>query len=255
MLNNLCVLVTRPSHQAHALSKAIENLGGRVILFPTLEIKSVEEPMLWIDRLSALKQEADFFIFVSSNAVSPVLSYLKGNKVPILAVGPATEATLIQSGLRVQNIPRSEFNSEGLLALSELSSDIINKKVVIFSGEQTNPLLSETLKQRGAQVFELEVYRRICPEMDTLPYLELWQKNVDIVISTSYESLKNWSTLLQESGRLVFEKKPLIVINSSMQEMALKLKLGDPILLARNATDKAILESLFEISTRLVKNR
>lgn len=241
--SHLHVLITRPLHQAQSLLKAIQNLGWSATLFPTLEIQPVEAPEVWIKKLDALKQTADFFIFVSANAVGPVWSYLKDNDVPIVAVGPATEKALTRAGLNVQSRPETEFSTEGLLKLPELHS-MLNKRVVIFSGENSKPLLSETLQQRGATVFELEVYRRICPKSDTTLFLHEWQKEIDVVISTSQESLKNWSRLLGEVGQKVFEKKPLIVVTKFMQTTALNLKLGNPILLARDATDAAILEAL-----------
>lgn len=243
ILSHTHVLITRPLHQAQSLSGAILERGGQVTFFPTLEIQPVKDPEKWIEQLSALQQTTDFFIFVSANAVFPVLPYLKKCSVPILAVGPATEAALIQGGLMVQNKPDQEFSTEGLLKLPELHS-MLNKRIVIFSGEQSKPILSETLRQRGAKVLELEVYRRVCPSVETASLLEKWQKTIDIVVSTSQESLKNWSKLLGKAGQAVFGKKPLIVISSSMQSTALNLELGDPILLARNATDMAILEAL-----------
>ncbi len=39
-LSGICVLVTRPSHQAENLVNLIESHGGEALRFPTLEIEA-----------------------------------------------------------------------------------------------------------------------------------------------------------------------------------------------------------------------
>ncbi len=243
-LEGLHLLITRPFHQSQTLLSAVTERGGKATLFPVIEIKPVDQPEIWINQLTALKTQADFFIFVSANAVAAVSSQLKDSKVPILAVGPGTEAALKSHGLSVQNKPDSIYSTQGLLMLSELQA-ISGKCLVIFSGEQGKPLLAETLKERHAEVFTLAVYRRVCPIVDIAPFLEKWQKEkINMVMSTSQESLRNWSTLIGRTGQQIFKNIPLMVIHAAMKEMALKLQLGSPVLVAQDATDHAILERL-----------
>jgi len=45
ILDGLKVLVTRPEQQAEALCEAIENLGGRAICFPVIEITQSENQL------------------------------------------------------------------------------------------------------------------------------------------------------------------------------------------------------------------
>ena len=61
------IVVTRPAHQAQRLASFIRDAGGNAILFPTIEIREVENPeplLALIDRLDAF----DVAIFVSPNA-------------------------------------------------------------------------------------------------------------------------------------------------------------------------------------------
>lgn len=237
------ILITRPIHQAQALCEMIKKKGGNPVLFPTLEINSVNHPENWIEPLQRLKDLSDFFIFISANAVWPVASYLNKNRTPILAVGPGTESVLIRHGLPVKNRPAHHFSSKGLLELPELEQ-MLNKNIVIFSGEQGNTLLAETLRQRGATVTQLAVYRRDCPKVDMEPLLECWRNKINIVVSASQESLTNWMNLMGQKGQSYFRGVPLLVISASMRDMALRLNLGYPVLLASDATDSAILDCL-----------
>ena len=240
-LKGLHVLVTRPVHQAQPLAEKILKRGGEVTFFPTLELKPVLDEKVLKNQLMTL--EADFFIFVSANAVLSAISALKETSIPILAVGPATETALNKAGLTVKNRPKTEFSVKGLLKLPELQS-MLNKKVVIFSGKNSNPLLASTLSERGAIVTSLEVYQRTCPDIDASIFFNDWKKNINLVITTSSEGMENLHKLLGTAGQQWLKSIPLLVISQSMKQKALRFNLGHPILEAHNATDEAIIEAL-----------
>lgn len=238
----LHVLITRPLHQARPLSSCLLKLGYQTSIFPVIEIHPFSSSAQ-DNHSRLLKNEVDFFIFVSANAVLPALPYLVNQRARLLAIGPGTREALEAADFPAHNQPETDFSSAGLLKLPELQQ-VLNKKIVIFSGQRSKPLLLTTLQARGAKVKQIAVYQRIIPQMDITSLLEYWEKNIDIVVTTSKESLKNWFTLLGKTGQSIFAKKPLIVITPSMKKTALTLKLGNPILLATDATNTAIIKVL-----------
>src|SRR5512135_1984896 len=67
-LAGLNIVVTRPREQAAGLVQRIEQLGGKPLLFPLLEIESVSDDHALLEQLSRSKQ-TDLAIFISPNAV------------------------------------------------------------------------------------------------------------------------------------------------------------------------------------------
>ena len=236
------VLITRPAHQAQGLSNAIRQAGGHPVLFPTL---TITDPPNMPD-ITGLPQ-ADIAIFTSVNAVEKAVPYIQKtwqkwpSQLKIVAIGAATAEALSRYQLVVDTCPL-QFNSEGLLALSELNQ-VQGKTVIIFKGLGGRELLSTTLKERGATVVEAIVYQRGLPIVDIMDYLPNWQADgIDVIISTSQESLQNLVTLVGVQAKDWLLNLPLIVISERMAIFA-KYTLGfkQPPMVADNASDAALL--------------
>ena len=234
----LSVLMTRPAHQAEALSQAILSAGGTVFYLPLFEIKPVFFQPVFIDNF-------DYCIFLSANAVTYFFAHQhqETSSKPLIAIGPATQQMLYKNGF-TQVICPADFNSDGLLAMSELQA-VTQKKIVIISGENSKPLLRETLHQRGAMVTTVYCYRREPIQYD-LPILfgELQEGRVNAVISTSMESYHQLLLLFQKPlHRQWLLQCTLCVIHSAMKAEAQQAGFIR-ILQAHNATDSAIFKVL-----------
>ncbi len=75
VLDGIEVLVTRPEQQAEALCGAIENLGGRAICFPVIEITQSENQLAAKTILENIPQY-DIGIIISRNAVDWTMKLL-----------------------------------------------------------------------------------------------------------------------------------------------------------------------------------
>ncbi|NIQ15763.1 MAG: uroporphyrinogen-III synthase, partial [Candidatus Dadabacteria bacterium] len=65
-----------------------------------------------------------------------------------------------------------------LLKIEELQADsIINKKILIFRGQGGRELLADSLRERGAEVEYIEVYKRHCPQYDQSKLDEVWSNS------------------------------------------------------------------------------
>ncbi|MCD8522250.1 MAG: uroporphyrinogen-III synthase [Saccharospirillaceae bacterium] len=164
------VVVTRPGGQAAGLVAGLTSLGCQVRHHPLIDIvpladderalaSGLRQRILDIDHYSAV-------IAISMNAAAIGLDWLDRYwpQPPLgihwCAVGPSTADVLQREGFRVHS-PVTTYDSEGLLALPVMQSDVIGgHKVLIWRGVGGREKLAAVLSERGAQVDYAELYER-----------------------------------------------------------------------------------------------
>lgn len=245
---SLCMLITRPAHQATELSKKIAQQGGIPILFPTIVIKTLNPGK----KIEIIKT-ADFIIFLSPNGVMTALPFCKKlllqerSHFKILAVGPSTASVLTENNLSVDAQPMTDFNSEGLLALPELQA-LQQKNIILFQGEKGRSHLAEVLMQRGAKVEVIPTYRRVCPNSSdvNVPAIE----HIDLILCTSTTGIANLVTLLYPYWKSALFKQQLVVISPRIARFAEEMGFVKKSLIADNASDESILRCLFSYTEK-----
>lgn len=253
-LNAKGILITRPLEQCDFLVNEITRLRGNPYVFPTLAIKPSSNIHAFNTAINSLDR-MDIAVFMSSNAVKWASNKIKA-RWPVLprglkfaAIGNATKAALEQQGWPVAIMPCEPFNSESLLQLPDFIN-VANQNIIIFSGNGGRKLLQETLKTRYATVLTTEVYERYCPDLNITELLDRWQnQQIHIVLSTSNESLQNLYHALCHEGLSHLHRTPLLVISERMANFAQKLGYPEPIIVAKNASDDAIMQALVTWST------
>lgn len=156
------VMVCRPERMADTLCQRLIDAGIAASALPVIDIETLTPPAeqkqqaLDLDRYQGV-------IFISANAARLGMDYLTGYwpqwpwQLPVLAVGQATAEQLARDGLSA--LTPEEANSEGLLRLPALQQ-VTAQRWLIVRGTGGRELLADTLRQRGARVDYLEVYRR-----------------------------------------------------------------------------------------------
>ena len=251
-LNGLGVLVTRPAQQAEALCRLIEQHGGVALRWPTLRIA---EPRDWTPAFTLFDRLTDYqlAIFTSVNAVErawPLIEQRGGlpPRLEIAAIGPASARSLERQGIHRCLRPAQGFTSEALLALPRFQH-IAGQRILIVRGEGGREWLAETLTGRGAQVDCAEVYRRERPAQDAGALLEHWERGlIGAVVITSSESLENLFAMLGTAGQPYLRDTPLVVVSARIQQDAAERGCRH-LLLAREASDDALLTALFDLTT------
>lgn len=243
------VLVTRPQHQAGHLAELIEHDGGTAVVFPVIDIAPPQDTAA-LARIVERIDEFDFAVFISPNAAARAMNLLRARRAAlpphlrVAAVGRASARELERFGVGPVLAPRERFDSEALLELPEFQ-DLRGKRVVIFRGEGGRELLAETLGARGAQVEYAECYRRVRPDADVGPLLERWaRKEIDVVVVTSVEGLRNLFDMLGKLGSQWLLKTPLVVVSERMAQAARELGFRDAPRVAASAADEAVLAAL-----------
>jgi uroporphyrinogen III methyltransferase/synthase len=216
-------VVTRPEGQADHLAARIEAQGGRALRFPAIEIQDLPD---W--RLPDLAA-VDLAVFVSPTAVQKVFEKLGQwpHAVRAAAVGKGTRRVLERRGVAEVLAPQSGADSESLLALPQMH-DVAGQRIVIFRGEGGREALADTLAARGAQVEQVECYRRVRPQADSGPLLDAWERNeVHAVTVSSAEGLDNLVGLLGDGGRAHLALTPLFATHERIAARARELGIRD----------------------------
>lgn len=222
-LQGRTVVVTRPADQAADLLAALQQSGARPLAFPTLAIEP--RPLDQADRQKILNlDQYRAVICVSPNAARLGLDALADYwpQWPVqqlwYAVGPATGAAMQDWGLNVV-VAQQGATSETLLDLAELKM-VAGEHILILRGEGGRETLATTLRERGAQVDYLELYRRTQPAIDPAPLLAaLNQQPYPILTVTSGDGLRNLMTVADKQLKQL-QQCPLLVISARLADFA-----------------------------------
>lgn len=221
-LHGLCVLNTRPEHQAAQLTQAIQEAGGRVIACPTLKI--IKTSTNWISSLPNLNQIQQA-LFISANAVHYCFTELLQHQIDwpphirVIAIGKASAQALTDYKIQVHEKP--EFpDSEHVLNLKCLQQ-IKDQNVLLFKGLGGRPLIEQELTQRRAHVISVSVYQRTMPKVDSKVLQSIRHQDlVDIILITSEQSLHNLFKMFGSEAINWLQGKTYLVLSERLAQAA-----------------------------------
>lgn len=242
-LRGLRVLVTRPAHQAEPLCAAIEAAGGHALRQPLLSIRGLHDSAGAMKRLTEA-QDASAVIFTSANGVEWAQRLLPGwhPAGEVLAVGRSTALALEQWLGREVHTPASDFSSEGLLELPALSQPE-GRKLAIVSGSGGRQYLAQTLRERGAQVDKIAVYRREQIPVSAARLKALYAE-ADAVFVSSGQTLEHLHAITPANLKANLQTLQLVVPSARVVKLALKLGFSRPPLHPARMQDDAIVAAL-----------
>lgn len=188
MIKQARIIITRPQAQADTLFNLLLAAGASPQLIPLLHITPAMDIKKLHHALTCLP-EVDGAFFISPTAIEQVCVHIRWpNTLPVFVNGPGSAACAKRYGMRNIQLPHTTFDSEGILALPALQH-ITGKRFILFRGKGGRALLSDTLKQRGAEVELIETYQRLAPQLVATEWQLLRQS--DGIIITSSEAAKN----------------------------------------------------------------
>jgi len=200
------IVVTRARAQAESLARRIEELGGEVIEFPTIEIQPPESFAAFDAAIEKIASH-DWLIFTSVNSIEPFLSRLqrKGKTVASLtalkigAIGPETAKRLEESGLHPSLVP-ARYQAEGILD-AVAPEAIRGKRVLIPRAAEAREILPDTLRRWGAFVDVVVAYRTRLPVIDVAPLAERLDRNeIHVITFTSSSTVRNFVRLFGDKN-------------------------------------------------------
>jgi len=218
-LAGIGVIVTRPARQAAGLASMLAAMGATPIVFPAIVILPPADGAP-LARAHASLASYDAAVFVSANAAEYGAPGEWPRNVVAYATGPGTADALRAVRVPDVTIPQTTYDSEGLLALPELS-DLRGKRIAIFRGEGGRDHLADALRARGAHVDCVDCYRRRRPESGAGGVAEaLLAGRAHALTVTSSEGLDNLRALLDERALDVLRQMPTFVPHPRIAEHA-----------------------------------
>lgn len=207
--------MTRPASLAQGLAKPIEAAGGRVFLFPAIEIEPLPVPPPALERF-------DMAVFISPSAVREALKHLAAlpPHLRVVALSRGTRRELERHGVTGALAAEEGADSEALLAAPELHQ-VAGRRIVVFRGEGGRSVLGDALRGRGATVEYVECYRRVRPRIDPAPLVAAWKSGgLHAVTVSSAQGLAN---LFEMLDRELLCSLPLFVPHARVAAQAQRL--------------------------------
>jgi uroporphyrinogen-III synthase len=159
-LHDRRVAVTRAAEQSGALVEQLEALGATVLVCPLISIAPLSDPPPLAEVVQHIARY-DWLVVPSANAARALLDVVADvclfTHIRIAAIGSGTANLLRECGLRVELVPEAH-SAAGLL--HELG-DLAGQRVLLPQGDIARPELAAGLRERGATVDAVIVYRTV----------------------------------------------------------------------------------------------
>jgi uroporphyrinogen III methyltransferase / synthase len=198
------IVVTRSREQAGELIEMLEERGAEAIAAPTIHIAPPED-VRPLDDAVANAGSFDWIIFASANAVDAFMSRLAATAdvrslsgVRICAVGPSTASRLLRYGVRADLTP-AEYRAEALMDGLRGSGPLRGKRVLLPRADIGGEVLTDGLRQAGADVADVIAYRTTLAQGDGAEdrdiYRMLLDGQIDAVTFTSASTVRNFARI------------------------------------------------------------
>lgn len=198
------ILITRARHQVDLIRRELVDLGAAVVEIPILEVKRLPTDDRINNAIRNLNRTA-LVIFASANAVDIFFQMLVTagqdarafHSSKICAIGQETADALAGHGLTPELVT-SEYTAEGL-ANALAGWEMQGMRVLVPRAEMSRDALPSLLKNRGAEVEILPVYRTVCPAEAGPALMRLFEgEGVDVVTFTSSSTVVNFVSAFPE---------------------------------------------------------
>lgn len=206
------------SRRAEVMAQSVTRYGGEVISAPSMqEIPLAKHPEAFAFAEKLINRQIDVLICMTGVGTRLLLEVLSTRyatqrliealgRLTLIARGPKPVAVLKEYGIPItMTVPEPNTWQEiiQMLDVSERSLSVEGKTVAIQEYGVSNEDLIQALKQRGAKVLQVQVYRWGLPD-DTAPLAEgirhLIEGNVQIALFTNAIQIRHVLRLAAEQG-------------------------------------------------------
>lgn len=242
------ILLTRPRRESRLAAAALQARGFEVLRAPLQSTRvapisaALERDLIWAS-------EAKIHIFVSRAAVRATAmraanSLRHGDQY--LAVGRGCASALALRGLPCAVAPEGAEDSDGLLGLPCLQQ-VAGQRIAIWAAPGGRERMALVLKERGADVRIVAVYRRRPerPAAQVQRQLRIQGKRM-VLTATSAALLSALDSVLRRAQLPCLRKRPLIVASERIAAIARKTGYADV-----HTADGASTEALIEVLEHL----
>ncbi|CAB4857765.1 unannotated protein [freshwater metagenome] len=158
-LSAISVAVTRARAQASALAARLRDLGADVVEAPAIRIEPLDAEVPDLAQF-------DLLCVTSPNGADELLRRVRDARAlagPVIAaIGPGTARALAAHGIVADIVPERSVAE----ALVEALRDVPVTNALIARAQEARDLLPDALRERGAQVTILPLYRTVAEPLD-----------------------------------------------------------------------------------------
>jgi len=244
------VVVTRAAEQSESLVKALKALSAKPVVLPMVEFAPPDD-VAALDQAIRELQSHDWVFLTSQNAIRALRERCELLKmdlreacgdVRVAVVGPGTAAAAEGEGLRVSYVATKH---QGNALAEELAGQVRGKRVLLPRSDRANPELVEKLKQSGAEIAEVCVYKTIRPERAHAETAAAIAKGrTDAVLFFSPSAVHHLEELLGHQEFVALSRRSIFAAIGPVTEDALHNAKVERVLLAREASVSAVIEAL-----------
>jgi uroporphyrinogen-III synthase len=205
------VLLTRSAAGNRAWQAEFLKQSIPTYLFDCISFESLAHVPA-VDRVLRELSQFDWIVCASAQAVKELASRVDTSRLPSLAaVGAETARTAEAYGFQVGFIPEQAHG----LALAEELPEPAGKRLLLVRPEASNPVLVRRLRQRGAIVTEVTLYRTISRET-AAPDVELILATggVSAVVFASPSAVTGFRRVLNTAALKHAQRLPVVASGS-----------------------------------------
>ncbi len=199
------IVITRAREQAGDLVRSLEARGAVTVIAPVIRIQPLENLGALRAALTGLSTYR-WVVFTSQNAVQIVFDRLVAwgltprvfSTTSVAAIGTATAEALTVRGVVPALVPE-EFVAESLAdaLLRHGGGTLAGARVLIPSAEDAREVLATTLRQHGAEVETIAVYRTVPVQSDLSALAaDIKGGRIDAVTFTSSSTVRSFVDLV-----------------------------------------------------------
>ncbi|WP_431289139.1 uroporphyrinogen-III synthase [Roseateles chitinivorans] len=170
------LLLTRPQAQADDWGRRMATLGVPTVSFPLIDIEPADDPAPIAAAWSTLPV-TDLAMFVSPNAVEHFFDRRPDgapwpDRTWAATVGPGSARALIERGVPAARLVQPPAGSDSLDSehlwpelVRVAGADWSGRRALLVRGDGGREWLGDRLRDAGAEVGAVGVYRRACPRL------------------------------------------------------------------------------------------
>jgi uroporphyrinogen III methyltransferase/synthase len=202
------VLVTRAADQSGEMVSALREHGAEAVVVPMIRLAAPAD-FSGVDAALGRLASYDALLFTSANAVrflavraEEIGSSALEDAPPTACVGPITAEAARRAGYSVVLVPSDRRDAGGLLEAVSKHWSPRGRRFLLPQAEEARPELAEGLRERGASVDEVTVYRTVAAEVDADALREqLCGRRLDAITFTSPSTAEHFAALMNDESR------------------------------------------------------
>ncbi len=199
------IMITRPWGQHEGFGNLIEDLGGEILYYPTIEIKGpvINEE---VRNTLASPERYEWIFFTSKNGVNYFFQALKLFNLDIRrfshikfgVIGNATGSTLQEHGIKPDYMPVSFTTAEMVDGFLEKIRG--EKSILLPRADIATEEMVVRLEKAGHRVKNISIYRTVLPVAFDGEYLcsHIKERSLDLLTFTSPSTVRNLYMILED---------------------------------------------------------